>query len=89
MGYTWRRQGEYGELHEAQGPEVPIESGTLRAIEDLVRALDEDADTQGGIDVACRSQEIILGLVVSHRADGARVTLPLADRSMSICPDHY
>ncbi len=89
MGYTWRRQGEYGELHEAQGPEVPIESGTLRAIEDLVRALDEDADTQGGIDFACRSQEIILGLVVSHRADGARVTLPLADRSMSICPDHY
>ncbi|HJP31343.1 MAG TPA: Gfo/Idh/MocA family oxidoreductase [Candidatus Latescibacteria bacterium] len=88
-GYTWRRVGESGDLEEAGGPDAPIESGTLRAIEDLVRALDEDAPTQGGIDLACRSQEIILGLVASHRNGGARVSLPLADRSMAIRPDAY
>jgi predicted dehydrogenase len=88
-GYTWRKVGEDGELEDAVGPVVPIESGTLRAMDDLVRALDEDSPTQGGIDVACRSQEIILGLVASHRAGGVRVSLPLADRSMEIRPDNY
>jgi predicted dehydrogenase len=87
--YTWRRVGEHGDLQEQSGPEVPIESGTLRAIEDLVRALDEDAQTLGGIEVACRSQEIILGLVASHRVGGARVSMPLLERTMSIRPDAY
>lgn len=87
-GYTWRRAGEHG-LEEAAGPEVPIESGTLRAIEDLVRALDEDGGTRGGIELACRSQEIILGLVASSREGGRRVPLPLEDRSLTIRPDAY
>ena len=88
-GYTWRRVGADGDLEDAIGPEAPIESGTLRAIEDLARALDEDSPTQGGIEVACRSQEIILGLVASHRAGGERVSLPLTDRAMAIRPDNY
>ena len=87
--YTWRRVGEHGDLEDAVGPNVPIESGTLRAMDDLVRALDDDAPTQGGIEVACRSQEIILGLVASHRAHGARVPMPLTDRALSIRPDNY
>jgi hypothetical protein len=86
--------GEHGDLEDRSGPEVPIESGTLCAIEDLVRALDadsqgEDSQTLGGIEVACRSQEIILGLVASHRIGGARVSLPLSERTMSIRPDNY
>lgn len=89
IGYGWRRVGADGDLADQQAPDVPIESGTLRAVDDLVRALDEDNDTQGGIDIACRSQEIVLGLVASHRAGGARVSLPLEDRAMSIQPDNY
>jgi predicted dehydrogenase len=88
-GYTWRKVGEHGDLVDAEAPEMPIESGTLRAIEDLVRALDGDGPTQGGIEHACRSQEVVFGLVASHRAGGARVALPLADRHLEIRPDHY
>ena len=87
-GYTWRRAGEHG-LEEAAGPEVPVESGTLRAIEDLVRALDEDGETRGGIGLACRSQEIVLGLVASSRDGGRRIPLPLEDRSLCVRPDAY
>lgn len=85
-GYTWRRGAD---LELAEGPEVQIESGTLRAIDDLVRAIDEDGETQGGIELACRSQEMVLGLIASHQADGARVSLPLARRDLEIRPDNY
>lgn len=88
-GYTWRRTDEYGAFVDEEGPEAPIESGTLRAIDDLVRALDEDSDTQGGIELARRSQEIILGLVASSREGGRRVELPLVDREMEIRPEGY
>ena len=87
-GYTWRRSREHG-FEEAAGPEVPIESGTLRAIEDLVRAIDEEAETRGGIGLAGRSQEIVLGLVASSREGGRRIPLPLEDRSLCVRPDAY
>ena len=87
--YSWRRIGDDGDLQEVSAPTVPIESGTLRAIDDLVRALDDGKGTQGGFELASRSQEIVMGLVASHRANGARVTLPLADRTMTIRPDNY
>jgi predicted dehydrogenase len=87
--YSWRRMGDDGDLQEVSAPTVPIESGTLRAIDDLARALDDGKATQGGIELASRSQEIVMGLVASHRAHGARVTLPLADRTMTIRPDNY
>jgi len=54
-----------------------------------VTALDGGSETMGGIDCARLSQEIIFGLVASHRADGRRVELPLADRDWSIQPDNY
>ena len=95
IGYTWRRVGDFGELIDQQGPEAPIESGTLRAIEDLAQALDGTSDTggtsqtAGGIDVARRSQEIVFGLVASQRAQGRRIELPLTQRAWSIRPDNY
>jgi hypothetical protein len=95
IGYTWRRVGDFGELIDQQGPEAPIESGTLRAIEDLAQALDGTSDTggtsqtAGGIDVARRSQEIVFGLVASQRAQGRRIELPLTERAWSIRPDNY
>lgn len=89
IGYTWRRTNSYGELIDQEGPVAPIESGTLRAIEDLARALDEDTDTAGNFEAAQRSQEVIFGLIASHRLNGIRVDLPLVDRSWSIRPENY
>jgi hypothetical protein len=89
MGYSLRKKDENGELRPVPAPEAVIESGTLRGMEDIVRALDEDGDTQGNLPLACRSQELIFALVESHRQGGARVALPLENRALSIAPDHY
>jgi predicted dehydrogenase len=88
-GYHLRKVDEHGNFAAVPAPDVALVSGTLKAIEDLVGALDNDADTQGGIRLACRSQEIILGLIESHRQGGARVALPLQNRDMAVAPDHY
>lgn len=89
QGYSWRQIDAYNQSVEVNGPEAPIESGTLRGIEDLMLALDTDSDTQGNLRLACRSQEIILGMLESHRQGGARVALPLVNRDFSIAPDNY
>ena len=47
MGYSLRKKDEHGELRPVDAPEAVIESGTLRGMEDIVRAIDEDGDTQG------------------------------------------
>jgi hypothetical protein len=70
-------------------PEAIIESGTLRGMEDIVKALDEDGETQGNLRLACRSQELIFAMIESHRQGGARVALPLVNRALAIAPDHY
>ncbi|NKB66004.1 MAG: hypothetical protein GKR89_02975 [Candidatus Latescibacteria bacterium] len=88
-GYTWRALGDHGDYVDTQGPEAIIESGTLRALEDLAGALDDNGQTQGPIELACRSQEMVLGFVASQRQGGARVELPLANRDMAIAPDNY
>ncbi len=89
MGYSLRKKDEHGELRPVAAPEAIIESGTLRGMEDIVRAIDEDGDTQGNLTLACRSQELIFAIVESHRQGGARVALPLENRALSIAPDHY
>jgi hypothetical protein len=58
-------------------------------MQDIVRALDTDGDTQGNLELACRSQEMIFGIVESSRQGGARVALPLENRALSIAPDNY
>ena len=89
LGYQLRKLDGDEHFVDAPAPEVEVVSGTLKAIEDLVGALDDDVDTQGGIRLACRSQEIILGLIESHRQGGARVGLPLQNRDMAVAPDAY
>ncbi|MEE2659908.1 MAG: Gfo/Idh/MocA family oxidoreductase [Candidatus Latescibacterota bacterium] len=88
-GYTWRTTGDRGDLVDRDPPSVQIESGTLRALEDLVRAIDNDKPSKGPIEIACRSQEMILGIVESQRQGGARVELPLHNRDLTIRPDAY
>ncbi|MBI2505197.1 MAG: Gfo/Idh/MocA family oxidoreductase [Candidatus Latescibacteria bacterium] len=89
VDYTWRMADEYGEFREVEGPKIPIASGTLKGIEDLVATLDSGTDTQGSIELACRSQELIFGIIASHRQGGRRVELPLAERDLSIAPEGY
>ena len=88
-GYSWRRLDEHGQLQDASGPQVPPESGTLRGLEDLVRAMDGGGGTQGGLRLACRSQEMIFGFIESHRLGGVRVPMPLENRELAIAPDSY
>ena len=87
--YSWRRKSGKNAYEEMQGPEIFDLSGTQMAFADLAGALDEDGDTQGNIHLACRSQEIIFGLIESERQNGARVYLPLSNRDLAIAPDHY
>ncbi len=89
MGYSLRKKDEHGEFRPVEAPKAVIESGTLRGMEDIVQALDKDGDTQGNLRLACRSQELIFGIVESSRQGGARVSLPLQNRALSIAPDHY
>jgi len=60
------------------------ESGTINAMWDIVKALDTDSDTLGNLTLACRSQEMIIGFVESHRQNGARVKMPLENRELYV-----
>ena len=41
-------------------------------------------DTTGNIRLARSSQEMIFGIIASHRSSGARIELPLADRYLYV-----
>ena len=89
LGFQLRKKNERGVLVDIQLPEPELISGTLKGIEDLASALDKDGETLGGIHLACRSQEMILGMIESHRQGGARVSLPLENRDVAVAPDHF
>ena len=63
---------------------IPRERGTVNCIRDLIQAISTGGETQGNIQLARRSQEMILGFVESHRQGGKRVNLPLANRSLYV-----
>jgi predicted dehydrogenase len=83
-GKLWKAQGQWNIQMEVPFPHVDIESGTVRCIEDLVDALETGRDTLGGIHLARRSQEIILGIVESHRQGGVRISLPMENRDLHV-----
>ena len=89
MGYSLRTKDEHGIYRTGDPPEAVIDSGTLRGMEDIVRALASGGDTQGSLKLACRSQEMIFAMVESSRLGGVRVDLPLENRALSIAPEHY
>ncbi|MGQ9609791.1 MAG: Gfo/Idh/MocA family protein [bacterium] len=80
----WKTKGQWKLQEEEQFPHVEITSGTVKCIEDIVRAIENDSETQGNIQLACRSQEMIIGFVDSHRKHGTRVSLPLEDRDLYV-----
>lgn len=83
-GKLWKAQGQWNIQAEVPFPDVSIESGTVRCIQDLVEAIETDGETQGGIHLARRSQEMILGIVDSHRQGGKRVPFPMENRNLHV-----
>ncbi len=62
-------------------PAAPV-STTLRLIEDLVHSLDTGEPPVGGGRVALANTELIFAIIESHRRGGARVDLPLSERTL-------
>ena len=60
------------------------ESPTICTIRDIIRQLETGESTAGNIDVTMRAVEVQFGLAHSHLQDGARVALPVADRTLYI-----
>jgi len=90
LGIQWRRiQKPWDLREEAPFPDVERESGTVCGIRELVTALDTGGDTSGGIRLAHRSMEMVLGFVASQRRGGAQVSLPLEERGLTVRPDGW
>jgi predicted dehydrogenase len=60
------------------------ESPTVCTIRDLIRELETGERTAGNIDITMQSVEAQFGLAHSHLQQGARVQLPVADRTLYI-----
>ena len=83
-GISMRKAGEWGILEDVPFPEVPRESGTVNCIKDIIEAIETGREPKGNIRLARRSQEMIMGLIESSRHGGARVPLPMENRSLYI-----
>ena len=71
-------------LEDVPFPDVPRESGTVMGIKDIAESLDTGRETQGPIQFARRSQEMLMGIIESHRLGGARVKLPMVNRTLYV-----
>ena len=90
--YLW----DNGELnvvrHSAKGDTVVKEtrfsptgeSPTVNTIRDIVKEMETGERTRGNIDVTMQVVEAEFGIAYSHLEGGARVSLPVADRSLYI-----
>ena len=84
MSCHFRKVKEWRILGEVQFPDVPRESGTVNGIKDIAEALDTGRETQGSLQLARRSQEMLMGMIESHRLGGAHVALPMENRSLYV-----
>jgi predicted dehydrogenase len=76
--------GRWKQLEPTDAPPLPNGSSALACLEDLVEAVETGRETKGNIQLARRSQEIMMGIIASHGQNGARVPLPLANRSLYV-----
>lgn len=60
------------------------ESPTVSTIRNIIRQLETGERTDGNIDITMQAVEVQFGLAHSHLKDGARVSLPVSDRSLYI-----
>jgi len=90
QGVFYRKpEGRWRQWKETSFPTPAVDSGCLNCIEDLVAAIDSGGETKGNLPLACRSQEIVLGWVESHRQGGIRISLPLENRALAIRPPDW
>jgi predicted dehydrogenase len=90
MTCQFRKAGAYPRiLEEVPFPQVPRESGTVMGIKDIAESLDTGRETLGPIQLARRSQEILMGIIESHRLDGRRVSLPMVNRALYVGPSNW
>ena len=83
LGFQLRkRQGQFDEILDAQFPPFERKSGTVGCIEDIVDAIDTDTETQGNIQLAHRSTEMVFAIVDSQRQQGRRVPIPMENRGL-------
>jgi predicted dehydrogenase len=80
---TWRPAKGETPAHETTYQPAG-ESPTVCTIRNIIRELETGERTTGNIDVTMQSVEVQFGIVESHLRGGARVTLPIADRSVYI-----
>jgi len=81
----FRKAGDFPRiLEEIPFPEVVRQSGTVMGLKNIAEALDTDGETQGPIQLARRSQEMLMGFIESHRLEGRRVSLPMENRSLYV-----
>ena len=83
--------GELIFLHRPGGDDVEHkfirprgESPTICTIRDIIHELETGEPTAGRIDITMQSVEVQFGVACSHLQGGARVALPVADRSLYI-----
>ncbi len=79
-----QQSGPWKDLQPVPPPTFTRTSSALRCLEDLVEALDTGRGTAGNVQLARRSQEMIMGIIASHGQGGVRVSLPLANRSLYV-----
>ena len=80
----WKSEGRRTKQVEIPFPGYAHESAPVRIVRDMIQAMETDGDTLNGVVMARRSQEIMMGIVESHRLEGARVRLPLENRSLYV-----
>lgn len=81
----FRKAGEYPRiLEDVPFPEVPRDTGTVMGIKNIAESLDTGEETQGPIQLARRSQEMLMGMIESHRLGGGHVRLPMVNRSLYV-----
>ena len=68
-------------------PHVEPASTSVGIIEDLVHALDTGEPTRGGLHNALASTELIFAFIESHLRGGARVEVPLKNRTLRLQRD--
>lgn len=85
MTCQYRKAGGVRHMLEEQPfPEVSIESGTVNGLRDIAEALDTGRETLGPVQLARRSQEMVMGFIESHRLGGVRVRLPMKNRGLYV-----
>lgn len=75
---------EFGRASVIPFPPWERTTGSVNCVEDLVAAIVTGSPPRGGVDVAARGLEMSMGVIESERQGGARVDLPLGDRSLYV-----